>query len=195
MLRLEEIINSIFNSKTYLIQSEQSYEIYLIDCGDIEPIVKWCKENEKVIKGVFITHSHFDHIYGLNELIDYNPNCVVYVSRESKEALYSDRLNFSLYHEKSFVFLGDHVRLLEDGDKVELWKDLYLEVIATPGHAKGCLCYKIGYYLFTGDAYIPGIKTVTTLRGGRKEDNEKSLVKIRSLLSADTVVCAGHAIK
>ena len=94
--------------------------MYLIDCGDIEPIVKWCKENEKVIKGVFITHSHFDHIYGLNELIDYYPNCVVYVSRESKEALYSDRLNFSLYHEKSFVFLGDHVRLLEDGDKVEL---------------------------------------------------------------------------
>lgn len=194
MVQLKEIINSIFNSKTYLVQYEQSH-VYLIDCGDIEPIVKWCKENEKVIKGVFITHSHFDHIYGLNELIDYNPNCVVYVSRESKEALYSDRLNFSLYHEKSFIFLGDHVRLLEDGDKVELWKDLYLEVIATPGHAKGCLCYKIGHYLFTGDAYIPGIKTVTALRGGSKEDNEKSLAKIRSLLSADTVVCAGHAIK
>ena len=96
------------------------------------------------------------------------------MSRESKEALYSDRLNFSLYHEKSFVFLGDHVRLLEDGDKVELWKDLYLEVIATPGHAKGCLCYKIDHYLFTGDAYIPGIKTVTTLRGGNKEDNDQN---------------------
>lgn len=40
MLRLEEIINSIFNSKTYLIQSEQSYEIYLIDCGDIDSVLK-----------------------------------------------------------------------------------------------------------------------------------------------------------
>jgi len=55
MVQLKEIINSIFNSKSYLVQYEQSH-VYLIDCGDIEPIVKWCKENEKVIKGVFITH-------------------------------------------------------------------------------------------------------------------------------------------
>lgn len=195
MVQLKEIINSVFNSKTYLIQYDQSQDVYLVDCGDIGPIVKWCKENGKVINGAFITHSHFDHIYGLNELIAYYPNSVVYVSRESREALFSDRLNYSRYHEKSFVFLGDKVSVLVDGDKMELWKGLYLEVIATPGHDKGCLCYKVRHYFFTGDAYIPGIKTVTTLRGGNKEDNGRSLAKIHSLLSTDTVVCAGHVIK
>lgn len=193
MLRLEEIINSIFNSKTYLIQSEQSYEIYLIDCGDIDSVLKWCRENNKVIKAAFITHSHFDHIYGLNELVFNFPNCVVYVSQENKEALFSDKLNFSRYHEIPFVFVGDKVSTLKDGDKIELWQGHILNVIATPGHDKGCLCYQVGNYLFTGDSYIPGIKTVTTLRGGSKEDNKRSLAKIHSLLYCYTVVCAGHA--
>lgn len=194
MVQLKEIVNDIFNSKAYLIQYDQSQDVYLVDCGDMGPIVKCCKENGTVIKGVFITHTHFDHIYGLNELIDYFPSCIVYVSRESEAALFSDRLNFSRYHEKSFVFHGNKVNILKDRDKIELWKNLYLEVIATPGHDKGCLCYKIGYYFFTGDAFIPGIKTVTTLRGGNKEDNERSLAKIQALLSVDTKVCAGHRV-
>lgn len=33
-----------------------------------------------------------------------------------------------------------------DGDKIELWKDLYFEIIATLGHDKGYLCYKVGHY-------------------------------------------------
>lgn len=55
MVQLKEIVNSIFNSKTYLIQYDQSSDVYLVDCGDMEPIVRWCKENGTMIKGVLRT--------------------------------------------------------------------------------------------------------------------------------------------
>lgn len=192
MLRVNSIVNSVFNSMTYFVYKEGASDLYIIDCGDSDAIIEYVRKNDLILNGVFVTHAHFDHIYGLNGLIDYFPNCIVHVSRESEAALFSDRLNFSRYHERSFVFQGNKVNILEDGDQIELWKGHNLEVIATPGHDKGCMCYKIGHYLFTGDAFIPGIKTVTMLRGGNKEDSERSLAKIRTLLSADMVVCAGH---
>lgn len=46
--------------------------------------------------------------------------------------------------------------------------------------------------LFHGDSYIPGVETVTKLRGGNKEDNERSLMKLKALFSPDTLVCPGH---
>lgn len=78
------------------------------------------------------------------------------MSRECKEVLFSDRLNFSRYHEKPFVFHGNNVNMLKDMDKVELWKDIYLEVIANPGHDKGCLCYKIDSCFFPETLLFPG---------------------------------------
>ena len=146
------------------------------------------------MKGCFITHSHFDHIYGLNELVKEFPNCVIYVSKHGKEGLFSAKLNFSFYHDKPFVFEGGSVKVLEDGDNVKLLEDLFLNVVSTPGHDKGCLCYRVGDYFFTGDSYIPGVETVTKLRGGNKEDNERSLMKLKALFSPNTLICPGHGL-
>ena len=89
------------------------------------------------MKGCFITHSHFDHIYGLNELVKEFPNCVIYVSKHGKEGLFSAKLNFSFYHDKPFVFEGGSVKVLEDGDNVKLLEDLFLNVVSTQDMIKG----------------------------------------------------------
>lgn len=77
---------------------------------------------------------------------------------------------------------------------MQLQEDLLLDVVSTPGHDKGCLCYRVGDYFFTGDSYIPGVETVTKLRGGNKEDNERSLMKLKTLFSPNTLICPGHGL-
>jgi glyoxylase-like metal-dependent hydrolase (beta-lactamase superfamily II) len=52
--------------------------------------------NGIIVIDVFITHAHFDHIYGINELIDLFPGCIVYASEESERGLFSSELNLSL---------------------------------------------------------------------------------------------------
>ena len=163
----------------------------MVDAGDVEDTLTSFL-GERCVAEVFLTHAHFDHIYGLNGLLERFPELVVYTSAYGKEALYSDRLNFSRYHESPFVFKGENVMVLREGDRVDLGNGLEMEVFETPGHDPGCLCYRMGRYLFTGDSFIPGVPTVTKLRGGDKEASRASLKKIKSLVTRETVVCPGH---
>lgn len=90
MCRLE---NDVFTSNTYVLLERGSQGVWLVDIGDFGKVKKLLTPSNDV-KGCFITHSHFDHIYGLNELVKEFPNCVIYVSKHGKEGLFSAKLNF-----------------------------------------------------------------------------------------------------
>lgn len=185
---VKQFINSIFHSNTYLIGDERSNAAWLVDIGDVEPFTGGRFD----IKGVFITHSHFDHIYGVNKLLELFPGCGVYASEYGRKGLYSEKLNYSFYHETPMTFLGKEVIVLADGDAVELFPGVSLKVLATPGHDPGCLSYSVEDHLFTGDSYIPGIKVVTNLRGGDKDEAARSVSRIRLVCAGETVICPGH---
>ena len=110
-MQIDRIINSVFTSNTFVLTDEGSQDCWLVDVGDIEPILK-AVENRRV-KGVFLTHTHYDHIYGINKLVERFPECTIYTSQHGKEGLFSDKLNFSRYHDDSILFQGEHIRVLE----------------------------------------------------------------------------------
>ena len=186
-----QIVNSVFTSNTYIISDDKSGWLWLVDVGDFEGVLNHLPQKGS-IKGVFLTHAHFDHIYGINKLIDTFPDCVVYTSAEGKKGLYSDKLNLSHYHEDPVIFLGSNIHILKEKDEIELFENCFLETIETPGHNWGCLTYKTGNYLFTGDSYIPNVPVVTKLKGGDKEASKISLQKISNNISENTIICPGH---
>lgn len=179
-------INSIFNSNTYILENKSCDYCWLIDIGDAAPFLD--KNN---IKGIFLTHTHFDHIYGINKIIEKFPNCTIYTSKSGSEALYSDKLNLSKYHESSLIFEGSNISVLNENDKIEVFPNIYLEVIETPGHCSSCLTYYTDNYIFTGDSYIPGLNVVTNLPRGNKLQAQESLEKIISVIGLKTI-CSGH---
>lgn len=183
--------NKIFSSNTYILLFEKEKEFWVIDIGDLDPVSNY-SDKGFILKGVLITHAHYDHIYGLNSLIDLFPECVVFASELAINGLYSDKLNMSYYHEDSFIFNGLKIQTLRDNEKLLLSDQIFLEAIETPGHNEGCLTYKVENYLFTGDSYIPNIKVVTNLPSGNKEVNKRSLEKIKSYIFEDTIICPGH---
>jgi hydroxyacylglutathione hydrolase len=190
-MQLKQIVNSVFNSNTYII-SEDNYDwVWLIDIGEMDGVLNVMPKNA-IVKGVFITHPHYDHIYGLNKLIDLFPKCCVFTSENGKEGLYSDKLNLSFYHEEPIIFKGSIIQILHETDKIELFENCFLETLETPGHNWGCLTFKIGDYLITGDSFIPNIEVVTKLKGGDKESSKKSIQKIKRNISDDTIICPGH---
>lgn len=66
---------------------------WLVDVGDVDPVLE-CIGGDVTIRGVFLTHAHYDHLYGINRLIDLFPQCVVYTSEAGVEGIYSDKLIF-----------------------------------------------------------------------------------------------------
>lgn len=174
-------INSFFHSVSYRLDR------CLIDPGDI-----W--DEFYNIETVLLTHAHFDHIYGLNKLIEANPNAKVYTNDAGKRMLFNARLNMSLYNNTEFEFLfPDNVELVSNNEIVRLQGGILSKAIFTPGHNPSCITWLIDNMAFTGDSYIPGVKVVTNLPGGNKEQAQESLDKIMKH-SNDIIFYPGHEI-
>ena len=189
-VRVETIVNSVFSSNTYLISSDESCDSWLIDCGDMDKVLKILPDGNR-IRGLFLTHTHFDHIYGINELARLFPECLIYTSGYGATAIRSSKLNLSRYHECPVEYFGDNLRVLKDGDAVWLYDGVEMSVIETPGHCPSCLSYMTDEWLFSGDSYIQGLKVVTNLPKGDKALAQMSVEKIKRLLG-HRVLLAGH---
>ncbi len=178
-------LNSIFTSLTYSVGCEDVRII--IDPGD-----EW--ENFQNISSVLLTHAHFDHVYGLNELSRINPDIKVYTNDVGREMLFDAKKNLSRYHETPFVFSHpSRIVVVNDGDEIEIGESLKAKAFFTPGHNPSCITWQIGDALFTGDSYIPGIKTVTNLPGGNKHQDEESIALIKKLAIGRTIY-PGHKV-
>lgn len=189
---IEQIVNSVFFSNTWVLKHESTNQAWLIDCGDFAQI-KLSLGEKYDLKAVFLTHSHFDHIYGLNRVLESWPSCRIYTNNFGLEALQSDRLNFSKYHNVSFIISSIlNVNIIDSNTDIELYNNINLQCIYTPGHDPSCFCYKLNDCLFTGDSYIPGLKTVTNLRGGNKEQQIQSVKFIEDTLQSCTKILPGH---
>ena len=196
MMRVNYIVNSIYTSRTYCLFNDESHEFWLVDCGDVPPLVESISSlvgNSFVIKGVLLTHAHYDHIYGLPRLKELFPKVRVYTNEIGRKMLGSDKLNMSKYHEDSIVFDSDNVAVCKDGSVIGLFDGVTAKVHETPGHNGSCMCFEIEDYLFTGDSYIPGIKVVSNLPGADKAMAAESVERIVRLAEGK-IICPGHEV-
>lgn len=106
------IVNSVFTSKTYYLSIQSSPDVWLVDCGDVD-VLDHDLENLKgegfVVKGVLLTHTHYDHIYGLPRLRDMFSEVRVYTNEEGRVALANERINMSRYHEDPINYESEYV--------------------------------------------------------------------------------------
>lgn len=123
MLQIKEIVNSIFTSKTYILYSKGENKAWLVDIGDVEPVVTFLEKKGLTVGGIFLTHAHFDHIYGLPELVKQYPQCKIYVTEYAKEGLAFDKLNMSRYHETPITYVGDNVIVVHEEEEMTLFED------------------------------------------------------------------------
>lgn len=187
-MTVRQVINSLFTSNTWVL--EFSSQLWLVDCGDTDRALQL--SGNKPVAGVLLTHGHFDHIYGLNRLLNYYPDVPIYCNASCQAALVDDKVNMSRYHEQSFVLEHpDNIHLMDEGDVIPLSDDDAAQVFATPGHHPSCLSFLIGKHLFTGDAYIPETKVVTILPGGDKQQAARSVQRILQLAHR-RIIYPGH---
>lgn len=159
-MEVKSIINSVFTSVTYCLSQPGYEEIWLVDCGDVEKL-----DPSVPVAGVLLTHTHFDHIYGLNKLLERWPAARIYTNGYGEEALQNPRLNMSHYYGMIPDFRlekPENVITIDGGTPLEVLGNP-VTVMATPGHEPSCLVYLVDGKLFSGDAYIPGQKVVVNL--------------------------------
>ena len=181
-------INELFTSCAWVLDGR-----WLVDCGDVEPLLPLL--DGESLQGVLLTHGHFDHIHGLNDLCSRFPQVRVYCSEWAREQLLDAKLNLSYYHDTPFEFAyPERIVVVDDGTPIELGGGNRATAVATPGHTPGCITWMTDDALFTGDAYIPGVRVVTNLPYGNKRLAAQAVEKIIALADEGRTICAGHDV-
>lgn len=194
-LSIKQVVNSVYNSNSYILshQTSEGIEVWIIDVGDADRITDALPEGA-IIKSVFLTHTHYDHIYGLNNFFVQHPNIRLYTNAAGSKALVYPMLNYSRYHLEAPDFVlnnTDNIIVIEDGMSIDLYDNVILRVIATPGHDASCLTYIVGDFVFSGDSFIPGVCTRATFRMSDKDAVSDSEERIKQL-AANKTLCPGH---
>ena len=185
---VRQVVNSVYKSCSYLLIEDGC--TWMVDCGDVDRLLPLVQGR---LCGVLLTHAHFDHIYGLNTLLALFPSLPVVTNEQGLDGLLSDKLNFSRYYGDPFVLdSADNVRLVKDGEMVSLFGDVGARAVFTPGHSPDGITWIVDDAVFTGDSYIPGVKTVTNIPHSDKELAAHSEAVIREL-SQNHLLYPDHA--
>ena len=166
-----EIVKALSDNYIYILHNPINKQTAAIDPGEAQPVIQLLEKKNWNLTHIFNTHHHDDHIAGNQKLID-KYKCKLIAPKYDQ-----NKIN-NCDH---YVLGGDEIDLI--GQKSQ--------VIHTPGHTIGHVCYYIESLkvLFSGD-------TLFRLGCGRifegtYEQMKDSLDKIINLPD-DTLVYCGH---
>jgi hydroxyacylglutathione hydrolase len=151
----------------------------IIDAGNPRVVFDKLRDLSIGIDYLLTTHYHFDHVSGLVYLKE-NLGGAVAVHEADASALEKADTSRVL----SYLFDAECPKVsvdwkLKDGDVVDLG-GLVLEVIHTPGHTPGGVCFyePASKSLFSGDTVFDGCVGRTDFEGGSNRDLKKSVEKL-----------------
>ncbi|UCB49503.1 MAG: MBL fold metallo-hydrolase [Deltaproteobacteria bacterium] len=176
---------------TYLVACPQTKEAIIVDpAGEEEKISALLEEEDVKVKYILNTHGHADHVLAnqrLKQMLSV-PTCM----HELDDQFFSQT---HVREESSREFglsPSEPVDLkLKDGDVLQVGT-LKIEVIHTPGHTPGSVCYLVNGNLFTGDTLFVGAVGRTDLTGASLDTLLDSLERKLLSLPPDTIVWPGH---
>lgn len=170
-IQIEKLQLGPFGTNAYIIICPKTGDSLLIDTpAEAGTIIHRLHDTNP--RYILLTHNHMDHLGALAEL--------------------HSRLKVPLAVHASDVgnLPSPPDVMLNDGDTIS-FGDLKLEVLHTPGHTPGSLCFKLGRHLISGDTIFPGGPGKTRSPGAFKQII-KSITEKILVLPDDTRIYPGH---
>ncbi|MEP4377856.1 MAG: MBL fold metallo-hydrolase [Alphaproteobacteria bacterium] len=186
---VEQFTNGIYRENAYIVGGNE--DALIIDPGsDADAIAAIVDMHIWTPVAIIATHAHFDHVGAVAELIAaYN---IPFYLHRADEALLK-RMN--LY--KMVIDPGEALKVPEiTHDLAETQSPLRIakfeiEVLPSPGHTPGGVCFRINNELFTGDTVLPAGVGRIDLPGGDGPALEKSVAMLHTL-PRDLTAHPGH---
>ena len=174
-LYLKQIELGPLQNFVYLIGCPETREAAVVDPGwDVPRILDAAAQDEMKITKILVTHTHFDHINGVEEMMRATDAQIIVHKKETQ----------------AVPVEGPSIHGIEGGAKVTLGK-LELALMHTPGHTPGSVCFTVQDRLIAGDTLFIGGCGRCDLPGGDPELMYKSLTRLRQM-DDQLVLYPGH---
>lgn len=175
---IKRFIGGELAANGYVISDKNSSECYIIDPGyDYKDYIEYIRKNALVLKGILLTHHHYDHTGAVGDIKK------VY---DAPVAIHKSDMHIDVYCKKPDIFLND-------GDVINIG-DEHLDVINTPGHTHGSVCFfaEKDKIAFTGDTIFNIDLGTTELVDGSLDEMHDSIINIINQWPDDITIYPGH---
>lgn len=141
---------------------------------------------------ILLTHAHFDHIFGVAETAKHY-GIPVYMSAKDKVIVENNKFFCNTFGLKTPDGNFDTVDI-NGGDIITFGNGHAFEVIETPGHTPGGVCYlcRDSKVLFSGDTLFAGAIGRTDNQWGDYDALMKGIFEGLMVLDGDIRVIPGH---
>jgi glyoxylase-like metal-dependent hydrolase (beta-lactamase superfamily II) len=158
----------------YIIACPETRKAAIIDPGaDKGRILNFINEQGLTVEYILATHFHFDHTEAAASL-----------RQQTGARLAMHEADIPYYRQEVDV-------VLYDGDTITVGDTVRLDVLHTPGHSPGGVCYHGDGKLFTGDTLFVSDSGRTDLPNGDRPTLSASIRRLMEL-PEDTMVLPGH---
>lgn len=177
-------------ANTYVLIDANNQCLVIDPSKQYDGIINYIKKNKLTMKGVLLTHGHFDHIRGVDLLVN-EFKCSLFIGFDEIDFLTNPQLNCSRYMSEDYVVTAKAITV-SDGEILKLL-DEEITCISTPYHTIGSMCYHVpsSNVLFTGDFLFKGSVGRSDLPTGSPKTLKTSMEKLLKLPD-NTKIYPGH---
>ena len=190
-IKIGRMVLGMCQTNCYFLYREGSKDCIFVDPADYgEKIYSALERNGFSVAGILLTHGHFDHIWGAEELRALS-GAKIYALDAENELLSNARKNVSAQVGRACTIEADV--LVKDGEELTI-ADINFYVIATPGHTAGGCCYYFAEagFLVSGDTLFQDSVGRTDLPTGSMGTLVRSIQDKLFVLPEQTKVYPGH---
>ena len=189
MIEVVKFLSNPMGENAYIFFLEGEKRAVAVDPSyNAQAMLNYLKEEETQLEAILLTHGHFDHIAGVDVLREAT-GTPVYIHEADAQMLEDPEKNLSVITHRLFT-IKPADRLLKGQEVLEL-AGMQVQVLHTPGHTQGGVCYLAEDVLFSGDTLFSMSIGRTDLLGSNEEQMKASLAKFCAL-EREYVVYPGH---
>ncbi len=176
----------------YILTDDETKQACVIDpavmCGELKQALTGFD-----LKYILLTHGHFDHIFGVNGLRELYPDVKVAIHKDDEICLTDPQYNLAGDAELPESLRNMKADIVLNGGERLPFADTEFEVIHTPGHSPGSVCYydRKNQAVYTGDTLFCLTVGRTDFPGGDFDMLMKSLENFLAFTD-ETDVFPGH---
>lgn len=195
-IKVIRYINKPVPSNAYLLIDGTGKHCIVIDPGSKKQdgIINFIKAKGLKLDYILLTHEHFDHCWGVNDLISTFQTRVV-ATKMCADWVKTPRNYFNkLYFDSDEMYSIDTIDIiLEDINWFLDWRGVKISFMEAKGHTNRGMCVNIGNSLFSGDTMIYNTRPFLKKKYGASiEDLYNTISRIYSTFEDDIIVFPGH---